>query len=125
MARTRDPIEAVRKLCLGLPEVNERLSHGAPTFFIRDKKTFATVWDNHHGDERLGLICAAPAGVQEQLVDEEPDRFYVPAYVGHRGWIGVRIDRKVDWHEIEQILIDAYTCVAPAKLVAQLDAGTT
>ncbi len=123
MAGKRDPIEGVRELCLGLPEVNERLSHGAPTWFIRDKKTFATAWDNHHGDQRLGLICAAPPGVQQQLVDEEPDRFYVPAYVGHRGWIGVRLDRKVDWKEIEQILIDAYTCVAPAKLVAELNAS--
>ena len=122
MARKRDPIEGVRELCVGLPEVNERLSHGAPTWFIRDKKTFATAWDNHHGDQRLGLICAAPPGVQQQLVDEEPDRFYVPAYVGHRGWIGVRLDRRVDSREIEQILIDAYTCVAPARLVAQLNA---
>jgi hypothetical protein len=120
VAAKRDPIETVRRICLALPEVNERLSHGAPTFFIRDKKTFATVWDNHHNDQRLGLICAAPVGVQQQLVDEEPDRFYVPAYVGHRGWIGVRIDRKPDWAEIEQILFEAYACVAPAKLVAQL-----
>jgi hypothetical protein len=117
----RDPVQAVRSICLALPEVNERLSHGAPTFFIRDKKTFATVWDNHHNDQRLGLICAAPVGVQQQLVDEEPDRFYVPAYVGHRGWIGVRLDRKPDWGEIDQILVEAYTCVAPAKLIAQLN----
>jgi hypothetical protein len=121
VANKQDPIETVRSLCLALPEVNERLSHGAPTFFIRDKKTFATVWDNHHNDQRLGLICAAPVGVQQQLVDEEPDRFYVPAYVGHRGWIGVRLDRKPDWAEIEQILVEAYACVAPAKLVAQLN----
>ena len=117
----RDPVQRVRELCLALPEVTERLSHGAPAFFVRGKKTFATVWDNHHNDERLGLICAAPPGVQGQLVDEEPDRFYVPAYVGHRGWIGVRIDRLVDWNEIGEILVDAYTCVAPAKLVAQLE----
>lgn len=122
MAATRDPLEGVRTLCLGLPEVNERLSHGAPTFFTRAKLTFATVWDNHHNDQRLGLICAAPPGVQGQLVDEEPHRFYVPAYVGHRGWIGVRIDRTLDWDEIEQILVDAYSCVAPAKLVAVLQA---
>ena len=115
-----DPIESVRTLCLALPEVSERLSHGAPTWFIREKKTLATVWDDHHSDGRLGLICAAPAGVQQQLIDEEPDRFYVPAYVGHRGWIGVRLDRKVDWNEIEQILVDAYKCVGPAKLIAQL-----
>jgi len=121
MAAKRDPIETVRNICLALPEVTERLSHGAPTFFIRGKKTFATVWDNHHNDQRLGLICAAPVGVQQQLVDEEPDRFYVPAYVGHRGCIGVRLDRKPDWSEVEQILVEAYACVAPAKLVAQLN----
>ncbi len=105
-----------------MPEVTERLSHGAPTFFIRDKKTLATVWNDHHGDGRIGLICAAPPGVQQQLVDEEPKRFYVPAYVGHRGWIGVRLDVAVDWDEVEEIIADAYRCVAPAKLVAQLDA---
>jgi hypothetical protein len=109
---------------MSFPEVNERLSHGAPTFFVRDKKSIATVWENHHGDEILGLICAAPPGVQQQLIDVEPKRFYVPAYVGHRGWIGVRLDVTVDWDEIAEILEDAYRCVAPAKLVAQLDSGT-
>jgi hypothetical protein len=117
----RDPVATVRKICLGFPEVNERLSHGAPTFFVRDKKSMATVWDNHHGDEKLGLICAAPTGVQQQLIDEEPKRFYVPAYVGHRGWIGVRLDVAVDWDEVREILEDAYRCVAPPKLVAMLD----
>jgi len=121
----RDAVAEVRRLCLAFPEVSERLSHGAPTWFIRDKKTLATVWEDHHGDGILGLICAAPAGVQQQLVDEEPDRFYVPAYVGHRVWIGVRLDRKVDWQEINEILVDAYRCVAPAKLIAQLDADVT
>ena len=124
MAAKRDPIGTVRNICLALPEVNERLSHGAPTFFVRDKKTFATVWDNHHNDQRLGLICAAPVGVQQQLVDEEPDRFYVPAYVGHRGWIGVRLDRDVDWDEVADLCEDAYRTVAPKRLVAQLDPPT-
>jgi hypothetical protein len=118
----RDPVVAVRRICRAMPEVSERLSHGAPTFFIRDKKTLATVWNDHHGDGRVGLICAAPPGVQQQLVDEEPKRFYVPAYVGHRGWIGVRLDIAVDWGEVEEIITDAYRCVAPAKLVAQLEA---
>src|SRR3954449_9911564 len=105
---------------MALPEATERPSHGAPTWFIAGKKTFVTFHNDHHGDGILGLWCAAPPGVQAELVDEEPDRFYVPAYVGHRGWVGVRLDRKVDWNEIEQILTDAYICVAPAKLVAQL-----
>jgi hypothetical protein len=117
----RDPVQEVRKICLSFPETEERLSHGAPSFFVRGKKQIATVWNDHHGDQILGLICAAPPGVQQQLVDEEPDRFYVPAYVGGRGWIGVRLDRKIDWDEIREILKDAYRCVAPAKLAAQLD----
>ena len=100
------------------------MSHGAPTWFVREKKTLATLWDDHHQDGRLGLICAAPPGVQQQLVDEEPGRFYVPAYVGHRGWIGVRLDVTIDWDEIAAIIEDAYRCVAPAKLVARLENST-
>src|SRR4029079_15093784 len=106
-------LEAVRQICLGLPETSERLSHGAPTFFIRGKRSFATVWDSHHDDGRFALICAAPAGMQAALVEADPARFYVPAYVGHRGWIGVRLDRD----EIAGILEDAYAEVAPPKLV--------
>jgi hypothetical protein len=116
------PLTRIRTFCLALPEVNERLSHGAPTFFIRDRKTFATMHDNHHGDGRLALWVAAPPGVQGLLVAQEPERFFVPAYVGPRGWLGVRLDVDVDWDEIAQILEDAYRTVAPARLVAQLDA---
>ena len=114
----------VRKICLALPETTERLSHGSPTWFVRDKKTFVTYVDNHHGDGRLALWCHAPAGVQQALVEEEPDRFFVPPYVGVRGWIGVRLDRGVDWDEIAEIAEDAYRMVAPKKLLAELDART-
>ena len=107
----------VREICLGLPETSERLSHGAPTFFIREKRSFATVWDSHHGDARFGLICAAPEGLQAALVEADPERFYVPPYVGHRGWIGVRIDRGFDRDEIAGLLEDAFAEVAPARLL--------
>jgi hypothetical protein len=110
-------LAAVRKICLGLPETSERPSHGAPTFFIRGKRSFATVWDSHHGDGRYALICAAPAGMQAILVEADPERFYVPPYVGHRGWIGVRLDRGFDRDEIAGILEDAFAEVAPRKLV--------
>ena len=113
----------VREICLALPEVNERLSHGSPTFFIRDKKTFVTFLDDHHGDGRLALWVAAPPGVQSELVEQEPDRFFVPPYVGHRGWLGVRLDRDVDWGEIAGVAEDAYRCVAPKTLIARLDAA--
>jgi hypothetical protein len=116
-----DPLDHLREICLALPEVNERPSHGAPTWFIRDKKTFATFTENHHGDGRVAIWCAAPPGVQTILVEEEPERFFVPAYVGHRGWIGVRVDIDPDWDEVAAILTDAYRCVAPKTLVKQLD----
>jgi hypothetical protein len=111
-------LEAVRTICLGLPETSERPSHGEPTFFVRGKRSFATVWDSHHGDGRFALICAAPEGMQAVLVDADPERFYIPPYVGHRGWIGVRLDRRFDRDEIAGIVEDAYAEVAPPKLVA-------
>ena len=110
-------LEAVREICLGLPETSERLSHGAPTFFIRGKRSFATVWNDHHSDGRFALICAAPEGMQSALVEADPERFYVPPYVGHRGWIGVRLDGGFDHGEIAGILEDAFAQVAPPKLV--------
>ena len=112
-------LAAVRELCLGLPKTSERPSHGEPAFFVQGKRSFATVWDSHHGDGRYAVICAAAAGVQAALVEADPDRFFVPAYVGHRGWIGVRLDRGFDRDEIAGILEDAYAEVAPPKLVAQ------
>jgi hypothetical protein len=111
----------LRDVCFALPEVTERLSHGSPTWFVRGKKTVATYVDNHHGDGRLAIWCPAPPGVQGTLVTGEPDRFFVPAYVGHRGWLGVRLDRDLDWDEVAGIIEDAYRMVAPKKLVAELD----
>ncbi len=86
-----ESLAAVRAACLALPEVEERLSHGAPAFFIKGKKSVATVWvHGHHQDDYPHLWCAAPAGAQEAYVASDPDRFFVPPYVGHRGWLGVR-----------------------------------
>lgn len=117
-------LERVRAICLALPEVSERLSHGSPTWFVRGKTTVTTFVDDHHGDGRLAIWCPAPAGVQETVVDQEPERFFVPPYVGHRGWIGVRLDVDVDWDEVAGVIEDAYRKVAPRRLVAALDAGT-
>jgi hypothetical protein len=120
-AAERD-LERLRAICLALPAVTERPSHGAPTFFVQDKKTFVQFWvDGHHQDDFPHLWCAAPPGVQEELVASEPDRFFRPPYVGGRGWIGVRMDGAVDWDEVAGICEDAYRVVAPKKLVAELD----
>jgi hypothetical protein len=108
----------IRDLCLRLPETSERLSHGAPTFFVRGKRAFLMVLTDHHGDGRFAIWCAAPAGMQKMLVDADPERFFVPPYVGHRGWLGMRLDRALDWDELAGIAEDAYAEVAPAKLVA-------
>jgi hypothetical protein len=114
----RDRILArLRELCLALPETSERPSHGAPTFFIREKRAFVMVLTDHHGDGRFAIWCAAADGMQKLLVDADPERFFVPPYVGHRGWLGFRLDRDLDWNELAGIVEDAYAEVAPAKLV--------
>ena len=84
-AAAHDPLTEIRRICLALPETSERLSHGSPTFFIRDKKTFTTFHDGHHGDDRVNIWCPAPPGVQDQMVEAEPERFFRPPYVGGRG----------------------------------------
>ncbi len=117
-----DALAHVRAACRTLPEVEERLSHGAPTFFVRGKKSFVMFHDDHHGDGRLALWVAAAPGVQAEMVDEEPDRFFVPPYVGHRGWLGVRLDRDPDWDEVAGVCADAFRHVAPKTLAARLDA---
>jgi len=122
MGEGNRPIDHLRRLCLALPEATERLSHGEPTFFVRDRKTFVMFADHHH-DDRLAFWCAAPDGFQRMLVEAEPDRFFVPPYVGVRGWLGVYLDVPVDWDEIRSIVEGAYRDIAPRRLVAELDAG--
>ena len=120
-ARQHDTaLRRVRAACLALPEVEERLSHGAPSFFVRGKKTFVMFHDDHHGDGILGIWCAAPPGVQTELVETEPERFFVPPYVGPRGWLGVRLDRSPDWAELADIVTEAYCHVAPKTLAAKV-----
>jgi hypothetical protein len=117
------PIEdRVRAICMSLPEVTEKLSHGAPAFFVR--KQFVMLWAQGHHDHHFPhLWCAAPAGAQDELVDTEPERFFRPPYVGGRGWLGVRLDRHVDWDEIAAVCTDAYRAIAPKTLIARLDAA--
>ena len=114
------PVERVRQVCLGLPEVTERLSHGEAAWFVRDKRQFVTMADHHH-DDRLALWCAAAPGEQEALVTQDPERWFRPPYVGGRGWVGAYLDVDVDWAQLEQVLVDAYRQVAPKALVARLD----
>ncbi len=116
-AMDQGALAKIREICLDLPETSERLSHGAPTFFVRGKRAFVMVLSNHHGDGRFAIWCAAPDGMQKLLVEADPERFFVPPYVGHRGWLGVRLDRRLEWDELAGIVEDAYAEVAPPKLV--------
>ena len=115
-------LDRLRAICLAFPEVTERLSHGAPTWFVRDKKAFVTFWTHgHHEEDFPHLWCAAPAGAQQELIAADPERFFRPPYVGHRGWLGVRMDRDPDEAEIAELCQDAYRVIAPARLAARLD----
>jgi hypothetical protein len=118
-----DLADRLRAICMALPEVTERPSHGAPTWFVRDKKSFVTLWaDGHHADDFAHLWLAGLPGAQASLVAANPDRFFRPPYVGGRGWVGVRLDAAppVDWTEIADLCEDAYRAVAPAGLIAKL-----
>jgi hypothetical protein len=107
---TADLAARLRAICLAFPEVTERPSHGAPTWFVRDKSAFVTLWaDGHHANQFPHLAASEPA------------RFFLPPYVGGRGWVGVRLDAGIDWTEIAELCQDAYRVIAPARLVALLD----
>jgi len=120
VAAPRPELEKVREICLALPEVSEKLSHGSPTWFA-GKKTMVMFLDDHHGDGRLALWMAAEPGVQHDMVEQEPERFFVPPYVGHRGWLGVRLDRSPDWDEMADMIEEAYRVVAIKRLLTELD----
>ena len=111
----------VRGVALALPDASERLSHGAPTFFA-GKKTFATFTNDHHSDGRVALWLAGTLDEQQALIAENPDAYFRPAYVGGRGWIGVRLDRDLPDDEIAELIDSAYRIVATKTLLAQLDA---
>jgi hypothetical protein len=112
--------DRIRAICMNLPGVTEKLSHGSPAFFAG--RQFLMLWiDGHHDNAFPHLWCAAPPGVQDELVTSEPDRFFRPPYVGGRGWVGVRLDGVIDWKEIEAVCEEAFRTVATKKLVASLD----
>jgi hypothetical protein len=115
-----DVFERVRAICLALPDATEKLSHGAPAFFAG--KQFVQLWTSGHHDNHFPHLWAAAApGVQDELIASAPDRFFRPPYVGHRGWVGMRLDGSVDWAEVAEICTDAFRAVAPKRLVTLLD----
>jgi predicted DNA-binding protein (MmcQ/YjbR family) len=115
----RDIHQAVRNVCLWLPEAEEFLSHGSPNFRVR-AKTFATYVVNHHGDGRVALWLNALPGSQDLYVREQPEHFFIPPYVGPRGWLGVILDQGIAWKRVVSLVREAYEKVAPADLRARI-----
>lgn len=115
-------LQKIRTHCLSLPEVNERPSHGTPTFFICDKRSFVTVWMQGHHDVHFAQLWAAcDPDFRALLIEQRPEVFFLPAYVAHRGWVGVRLVLNLGFDELADLLDDAYRRVAPPSLVLLLD----
>ena len=113
-------IRRLRAICLALPDVTEKIAWGEPTW--RAGKLFAQMDTHHHAADHVAVWLPMGPGVQEALVDEDPIQFFRPPYVGHKGWVGVRIDRKPDWRVVAGLVRQAYRTVAPPHLVRRLDA---
>ena len=113
--------EAVREVCLSFPEAEEFVSHGSPNFRVRGK-TFASYVVNHHGDGRVALWLNSPAGAQDHYARSEPRHFFVPAYVGPRGWLGVHLNKGLSWQRIAALVRQAYEKVAPRALADAIGA---
>ena len=128
MAKSKKPIDHLRRIIAAWPETDERISHGSPTFW-GGKKTFASFHENHHGDGRVAVWIKSDADTQEGLVAANPELFFIPPYVGPSGWLGVRLDIRqkgnkqdaIDWDVIADLLEDGYRAVAPKRAVEILD----
>lgn len=112
---SEDQSERVRRLCLALPETSEKLSHGEPTFFV-GKKVFVMFADNHHDDGRVAVWLPVPPGAQQSLIESSPGIYFRPPYVGHRGWVGIELDRVSDEDLAYHIRV-AWELIAPKRLL--------
>jgi len=110
----KQPIDHVRAICLALPEAVEKEAWGDPTFRVRER-IFAM---EKRGDGRISIWCKAPPGSQAVLVGADPDRFFVPPYVGSKGWVGMRLDNGPDWEEVAKVIRRSYCLIAPKRLAA-------
>src|SRR5580698_8856286 len=108
------------RICLALPEVSRRDSGDYATFMVR-KRVFAYFLNNHHGDGIVSISCKALPGDNKLLVESQPERFYLPAYIGPRGWVALRLDKgKIDWKEVAELVTGSYRLTAPKTLLKEL-----
>ena len=111
-------VERLRRVCLSLPETWEKLAWGEPTFRVKERM-FAQVDNNHHQSGHIAVWCPCPPGAREVLMANRPGQYFVPPYVGHKGWVGVRLDGDCDWDGVAMVIEDAWRMVAPKKLLAE------
>jgi hypothetical protein len=108
------------EIALTLPEAT-RQNYGSHAQFLVRKKTFAYFLDNHHGDGIVAVTCKVLPGDNKALAEAQPRRFYLPAYIGSRGWVALRLDiGKIDWGEVRELLFGSYTLIAPKRLAEQV-----
>ncbi len=119
MPRIRDLLKQLRRICLALPEATEKTAWGEPTFRVRGKMFAMCNGESHPGP--LEVWIKALPGAQEALVASDPKRYFVPPYVGHKGWIGVRLHADVDWSVITDLVHEAFRMTAPKRLSAPFD----
>ena len=112
-------LASLRAACLALPGVEERVNHGMPTFAVVRRTAFCNL--HHPAGDRPTLWFKAAPGTQTELVDQEPDRFFVPPYVGPRGWVGLRLDVDLDWDEVAAVVEDAWRLVATKSHLTERD----
>jgi hypothetical protein len=120
-AASRRIIERLRRICLALPETTEKEAWSEPTWRVKGKM-FAQLDDHHHGAPHCSVWLPMPMGVQETLIEADPERFFRPAYVGHKGWVAMVLDGKPDWEMVAELVREAYRLIAPPKLAALAEA---
>jgi hypothetical protein len=118
-----DPrLTRVTEIALALPDVTRQI-YGSHAQFLVRKKTFSYFLDNHHGDGIVAVTGKVLPGDNKELVEAQPDRFYLPAYVASRGWVALRLDvGKIDWEEVRELLHGSYMLVAPKRLADRVKA---
>ncbi len=117
----QERLDGLTRICLALPETR-REDKGSHCAFLVGKKTFAYYLDNHHGDKIVSVCCKVLPGENVLLVESNPARFYLPAYIGPRGWIGLRMELpELNWSEVKELILGSYLQLAPKKLASLVD----
>ena len=115
------PVDRLRTVCLALPEAHEVEAWSEPTFRVKNK-IFAmyAASDTHHGAGRPAVWVKSTHLIQDMLIHDDPDRYFAPPYVGPKGWLGIRLDRRPNWRTVGDLIRDAYLLTAPKRIAAML-----